>query len=68
MNTNAPAARPSTTPATVETAFVKLKSGMKKMKNAASAARRPRRAIFAGETNMKTSSNCRDVSAPIVRA
>ena len=49
----------------VEAMFVKLKRGMKKMKNAVIAARRPSCAIFFGETNMKTSSNWRLVSSPI---
>ena len=55
-------------PTTVETMLEKLKSGMKKRKNAARAASRPRRAIFAGEMNMNTSSNARLVSEPIVEA
>ena len=55
-------------PAAVEARFVKLKSGMKKRKIAARAARRPSCAIFFGVTKRKTSSNWRLVSAPICAA
>ena len=67
-NARIPAAMPSASPAAVETTLVKLKRGMKKRKNAASAPASPRRASFAGGMKRNVSSRARLASAPMLFA